>query len=161
MLAPYNLDLVSDGQNIFFRSTKDQAILDLADRDVSYKSIHPFKSKEVIIVTFNRVPRYNHQNMIFTFQTILATDYTKTYAILNYIQLDADARQTGFSYQQGVCKTSQRFSNKSSLVYTSNVGVPGKHVHLLILSLKCINKNGTEILRSLTSSFIGTSLEMS
>ena len=140
VLVPYNEDMVSNGQNIFFRTSKNRSILDLVDRDVAYGNYPPFKATEAIVITFNNVAFYNRPQKV-KFQAILATNYKKTFVIFNYLRLDLDARVTGFSDQEA-CNSFRKFSNRRNLVSTTNVGVPGKHVHLLTNPLDCANKNG-------------------
>ena len=137
ILIPYNLDLVNQGQNILYRTTKDSYTLKLIDQDISLileksKNYSRFDATEAIIVTFDNIPQYGNTNNRFKYQAVIATDYTYTFAILNYERLDENGNEVGFSDPS--CNYLKRFktsSNKTVLTNTSNVGIPGKHIFLL------------------------------
>ena len=136
ILIPYNVDLENHGQNILYRTTKDSYTLKLIDQDISLtleksKNYSRFDATEAIIVTFDNIPQYGNTNR-FKYQVIIATDYTDTFAILNYERLDGNGNEVGFSDPS--CNYLKRFttsSNKTVLTNTSNVGIPGKHIFLL------------------------------
>ena len=124
----------------------------MIDQDISLalgKSEKPskFNASEAIIVTYNNVPRYSSISNLFKYQVVIATDYTNTFAILNYDRLDQTGRgAVGFS-DPGPCRVTKRFLNSSderTLTQTSNVGRPGKHIHLLTVDAvdDCVNKGG-------------------
>ena len=124
----------------------------MIDQDISLalgKSGKPstFNASEAIIVTYNNVPRYSSISNLFKYQVVIATDYTNTFAILNYDRLDQTGRgAVGFS-DPGPCRVTKRFLNSSderTLTQTSNVGRPGKHIHLLTVDAvdDCANKGG-------------------
>ena len=139
-IAPYNLDLQNGaGKHIFYRTSKDPLILHLIDRDISLALGKPgnpstFNAAEAIIVTYNDIPKYGDSSKIFKFQVIIATDHTKTFAILNYDRLDTSAHLAGYN-ELAPCNQITKLFTKSSdervLNRTSNVGRPGKHIHLL------------------------------
>ena len=137
ILIPYNLDLYNHGQNILYRTTKDPITLKLIDQDISLaleksKNYSRFDATEAIIVTFDNIPRYNNNQSRFKYQAVIVTDYTNTFAILNYGRLDENGDEVGFSDPS--CKYLKRFttlSDKTVLTNTSNVGIPGKHIFLL------------------------------
>ena len=136
ILIPYNLDLVNHGQNILYRTTKDPITLMLIDQDISlalekYDNHSRFDATEAIIVTFDNIPQYGNTNR-FKYQAVIVTDYTNTFAILNYERLDENGDEVGFSDPS--CNYLKRFttsSDKTVLTNTSNVGIPGKHIFLL------------------------------
>eukprot|EP00111_Clytia_hemisphaerica_P024757 TCONS_00072953-protein len=135
VLVPFNYDMRSLGNNILYRTTKDQNILNLVDRDISLlKSVSSFKSKEAIVVTYNNVPYYEIRNILFRYQVVIATDYKNTYTIFNYDRIDRSGyHNIGFS-EPSACNKSinVRFNlTKSNLTTNSNVDVPGKFVFLL------------------------------
>ena len=135
ILIPYNLDLKNHGQNILYRTTKDPITLMLIDQDISlalekYEHYSKFVATEAIIVTFDNIPRYRNNHSRFKYQAVIVTDYTNTFAILNYERLDESGNEAGFSD----CNYSKQFttsSDKTVLTNTSNVGIPGKHIFLL------------------------------
>ena len=135
ILIPYNLNLKNYGHNILYRTTKDPITLKLIDQDIllalkNYKQYSRFNATEAIIVTFNNIPRYNNNQSRFKYQAVIVTDYTNTFAILNYERLDESGNEAGFSD----CNYLKRFttsSDKTVLTNTSNVGIPGKHIFLL------------------------------
>ena len=65
----------SHGNDILYRTTKDQNILKLIDRDIALQATPSFKSKEAIIVTFRNVPYYDNRYILFRSQAVVATDY--------------------------------------------------------------------------------------
>ena len=137
ILIPYNLDLENHGQNILYRTTKNPYTLKLIDQDISLaleksKNYSRFDATEAIIVTFDNIPRYGNKKIRFKYQAVIATDYTNTFAILNYEKLDENGKEVGFSDPS--CNYSKQFttsSDKTILTSTSNVGIPGKHIFLL------------------------------
>ncbi|XP_066920704.1 uncharacterized protein [Clytia hemisphaerica] len=136
VLIPFNYDMISLGNNILYRTTKDQNILNLVDRDISLsKSVSSFKSKEAIVVTFNNVPHYGNRNMIFRYQVVIATDYKNTYTIFNYDRMDNSGYDNiGYAEPDGEvsCTPYKRFNlNGHTLTTSSNVGKPGKFIFLL------------------------------
>ena len=140
VIIPYSVDLDnSAGKHILYRTSKDQLILDLIDRDISLalgKSGNPstFNAAEAIIVTYNNIPRLGFESTFFKFQVVIATDYTNTFAIINYGRLDKSAYLAGYSEPQPCKHNVKSFtesSDKRVLNRTSNVGRPGKHIHLL------------------------------
>ena len=127
---------MNQGQNILYRTTKNPIILKLIDKDISLapeksKNYSRFDATEAIIVTFDNIPRYGNTNR-FKYQVVIVTDYTNTFAILNYERLDENGNEVGFSDPS--CNYLKRFtssSDKTVLTNTSNVGIPGKHIFLL------------------------------
>ena len=153
LLVPYNLDLVSNGLDTFYRRTKDQEILSLIDRDVAKSPQQTqgdpskFNSTEAVIITFNNVQKYGDSDIRFKYQVIIVTDYQKTFTVLNYERLDEDSdTMVGFS-DYLACKHTARFfkyQDRRTLLTTSNVGEPGKHVFLLTVPLHCKNADGED-----------------
>ena len=81
------------------------------------------------MVTYDNVYKYNTNNLLHTFQLVLATDETRTYVILNYHRLDYTGSVTnGFSETTNHSMEFVPRSSAHSLVSTSNVGILGKHV---------------------------------
>ena len=115
----------------------DPTSLQLIDQDISRALGNPgnpsiFNAAEAIIVTYNNIPKYRESTKRFTFQVVIATDYTNTFAILNYDRLDESGNDIGYSDPS--CNSLKYFTrspDKRVLARTSNVGVPGKHIHLL------------------------------
>ena len=135
ILIPYNLDLENHGQNILYRTTKDPITLMLIDQDISlalekYEHHSRFDVAEAIIVTFDNIPRSNNNQSRFKYQAVIVTDYTNTFAILNYERLDENGHEAGFS-DSSYSKRFTPSSDKTVLTNTSNVGIPGKHIFLL------------------------------
>jgi len=125
VLAPYNYDMTSNGSDIFYRTTSNKNILRLVNRDIALilgkKTGTPssFNAKSAIIITFDNVREFLSFNM-FKFQTIITTDYKKTFAIIDYERLDA--KGSGFYME---CSHKKHFTNWSSymeLVTESNIG---------------------------------------
>ena len=137
ILIPYNLDLWNHGQNILYRTTKDPITLKLINQDISlalekYEHHSRFDATEAIIVTFDNILRFGNAGSRFKYQAVIVTDYTNTFAILNYERLDENSYEVGFS--DPFFNYSKQFttsSDKTVLTKTSNVRIPGKHVFLL------------------------------
>ena len=141
ILIPYNLDLDNHGQNILYRTTKDPITLMLIDQDIlaleKYEHYSKFVATEAIIVTFDNIPRYRNNHSRFKYQAVIVTNYTNTFAILNYEKLDENGNEVGFNDPS--CNYLKRFttsSDKTVLTNTSNVGIPGKHIFLLTWTCK-------------------------
>ena len=148
VLVPFNYDLKSRGNDILYRSTTDRNILNLVDKDIALlprkqSTTSSFNSKEAIVITFNNVPYYDNRNILFRFQTVIATDYKNTYTIFNYIRLDRPGYDNiGYAEPDGrvSCTPYKRFSiNGNNLTTTSNIGKPGKFVFPLT---NCTNDKG-------------------
>ena len=144
ILIPYNLDLVNDGHNILYRTTTKPYTLKSIDHDISlalgkYGTPAKFESSEAIIVTFDNIFRYGNAGSRFKYQAVIATDYTNTFAILNYDRLDESGYEVG--YGDSTCNYIKQFTtsaDKTDLTRTSNVGIPGKHIYLLTQE-ECMN----------------------
>lgn len=145
-------DLDNRNNGILYRTTKDLKTLNLIDQDISLALGKPgnpssFNATEAIVVTYNDIQRYGDSSKRFKYQVVIATDYTNSFTILNYDRLDQKGRgPVGFS-DPGPCRVSKRFLNSSderTLTQTSNVGRPGKHIHLLTVEEvdDCVNKGG-------------------
>ena len=140
------------GRHIFYRTAKDSYTLGFVDKDISLalgQAGNPlrFNATEAIIVTYNDIPRYGSTSNRFKYQVVIATDYTNTFTILNYDRLDINGNDNVGYSDTGQCRVTKRFtssSNKRTLTITSNVGRPGKHIHLLSRKTTddCINKGG-------------------
>uniref|UniRef100_A0A7M5WRE4 NIDO domain-containing protein n=1 Tax=Clytia hemisphaerica TaxID=252671 RepID=A0A7M5WRE4_9CNID len=136
VLVPFNYDLKSYGRDILYRSTTQQNILSMIDKDILLsKSVPSFKSKEAIVITFNNVPYYDKRNILFRFQVVMATDYKNTYTIFNYDRIDNPGYgNIGYAEPDGEvsCTPYKSFNlNGNTLTTSSNVGKPGKFVFLL------------------------------
>ena len=138
-LVPFNYEMRSYGRDILYRSTKDQNILKLIDRDIGLphqqNSTSFFKSKEAIIITFNNVRYYDYRNILFRYQVVIASDYNSTYTIFNYDRLDRQSYDNiGYVEPDATfsCTPYKRFNlNRNNLTKSSNVGQPGKFVFRL------------------------------
>ena len=130
--------MINNGQNILYRTAKDSSTLKMINQDISLalgKDGNPtkFNASEAIVVTYNDIPRYGNTGRRFKYQAVIATDYTTTFAILNYDRLDLNGNVVGYS-EPGPCRVSKQFiesSDRTVLTRTSNVGIPGKHVHMV------------------------------
>ena len=104
-------------------------------------SLGSFYPTEAIIVTYNNVQQYGKLYNKFKYQVILATDYTSTYAIVNYERLDTSGNRIG--YGDPSCHAFQNFTsggrNQTELTKTSNIGIPGRHLYVLT-EQRCISK---------------------
>ena len=144
ILIPYDLDLVNSGQNILYRTTTKPYTLKSIDQDISlalgkYGTPSRFESSEAIIVTFDNILRYGNAGSRFKYQAVIATDYTNTFAILNYERLDESGYEVGYNYPScNYIKHFTRSGDKTVLTRTSNVGIPGKHIYLLTQK-ECMN----------------------
>ena len=124
--------------NIYYRTAKDQNTLKLINQDISLAVDKPgnpstFNTTDAIIVTYDNVPKYGDLSKRFKFQVVIATDYINTFAILNYDRLDESGGVVGYG-DSGYCTSTKTFTNSLDsrvLNKTSNVGRPGKHIHLL------------------------------
>ena len=126
--------------------------MNLIDQDISLALGKPgnpftFNASEAIVVTFNNIQRYANAAKRFKYQVIIATDYTNTFAILNYDRVDEKGRGLVGYGDPGPCRVTKRFSSTSDdtiLTRTSNVGRPGKHIHLLTVEGvdDCVNRGG-------------------
>lgn len=139
VIIPYNLDTDNRaGQHILYRTTKDPNTLRVINTAIRYlilgKPGNPsyFNAVEAIVVTYNNIPKYGDSSKIFKYQVVITTDYTNTFAILNYDRLDESGNINGFS--EPVCNVSKHFitsSDKTVLSSTSNVGISGIHIFLM------------------------------
>ena len=142
-------------KDIFYRTTTNVNTLKLIDQDIFLalgKSGNPstFNAAEAIIMTYDNVPKYGDRSKRFKFQVVIATDYTNTFAILNYDRLDESGGVVGYG-DSGYCPIIKTFTNSTDtriLNQTSNVGRPGKHIHLLTV------KSVKDCLKELKSSMI-------
>ena len=138
ILVPYNIRMHNRNKDIFYRITLDPRTLNLIDQDISLTLGRPgnpstFKTTKAIIVTYNNVPKYGDSSKRFKYQVVIATDYTNTFAILNYDRLDESGGIVGYG-DSGYCTKTRTFTDSSdtrTLNRTSNVGRPGKHIYLL------------------------------
>ena len=125
-------------KDIFYRTTTNVNTLKLIDQDIFLalgKSGNPstFNAAEAIIMTYDNVPKYGDRSKRFKFQVVIATDYTNTFAILNYDRLDESGGVVGYG-DSGYCTSTKTFTDSLDtriLNQTSNVGHAGKHIHLL------------------------------
>ena len=134
----------SYGNDILYRTTKDQITLRLIDGDIALSKTTPsFKSKEAIIITFNNVSYYKDRDILFRYQVVITTDYKNTYTIFNYDRMDrASYDNIGYAEPDGrvSCTPYKHFNvNGNKLTTTSNVGFPGKFVFSLT---NCTNNKG-------------------
>ena len=109
-----------------------------------------------IVVTFEKVPIFPTRNKAH-FQYALVTDGKTTYAIVNYERLDQrPVSLVGYSEPISclgpVIKRFFRSDDTKTMLTTSNVGIPGKHIFQLSARQEdreqCINKNGKTCLTS-------------
>ena len=66
-------------------------------------------------------------------KTIIGTDYIRTLTVIEYKRLDFAATATGFHNIK--CNSTKYFINSlnsMNLLNSSNIGIPGKHVYLLV-----------------------------
>ncbi|XP_066922095.1 uncharacterized protein [Clytia hemisphaerica] len=142
VLIPYNIDMVSNGRDISYRTTRDQYILNQVDKDIALSVGNQFKSKEAIIITLNNVQIYDEPNVLVKYQVVIATDYKKTFAILNYERIDKEGFLNIGLSDPPACKTSRRFNiDAKRLTTSSNVGRQGKFIFLLTVPIDCRNEN--------------------
>ena len=137
ILVPYVADFVNYGRNIMYRETTDYRILRLIDQDISLvnKSEGRFHSYSAIIVTYDNIQLHRDHTKRFSYQVVIATDYSNTFAIINYGRLDGNSGDVGFT-DPGRYSTKRFLSpsaDKRILTNFSNVagGSPGKHVYKL------------------------------
>lgn len=91
-----------------------------------------------MIVSYIHVASHNNPTERHTFQVILASDGTDTYAILNYKVLGTDGATVGVAERYcGWTRFLEQTKSSRSLTASSNVGVNGKYVYLLT-SRKCL-----------------------
>ena len=151
VLIPYNNDMISNGRDILYRTTKDQNILNLIDQDIALSLENPshFKSKEAIVITFNDIQLYDYPNTLFKYQAVIASDYKNTFTILNYERMDKEGfANIGFA-DPPACKKSRTFNiDRKRLTTSSNVGRQGKFVYLLSVPIDCRNEGGRSLSRS-------------
>ena len=139
----------SNGRNMFYRLATDRNTLELAKRDVARLNSGPslsFNATQVIVVTYDNVNQHRGDSNRYHYQFALVTDGNVTYAVLNYERLDRNG-PNGYTEPVGrrCFDITRRFaSDVRSMVSTSNVGIPGKHVFLLTANDtgECINRKG-------------------
>ena len=142
LIVPFNADMDNSARNIYYRTTNHYQTMDRIYRDISNVVSHGiFYPSEAIIVTYDNIPRYRYPSIKFKYQVILATDYTSTYAIVNYERLDTSGNRIG--YGDPSCHAFQNFTsggrNQTELTKTSNIGIPGRHLYVLT-EQRCISK---------------------
>ena len=111
----------------------------MIDQDIAPALRHTydddFKAREAIIVTYNHIPKYGNYNIRYHFQVVIATDFTHTFVILNYYDLDSSAGKVGFHdtdcHQRTYFQRSYNSGPKRNLDRSSNVGVTGRFVYKL------------------------------
>ena len=135
VLFIYGVDLYATKDPIWYRTTNNASILNRADEDIRKISKDNFTSKYAVIITFVNIPYFPESKNKQTFQAVLASDYSQTYIILNYLQLTVQGT-AGLQLIENVCnlnetKTFVEFERSRCLTETSNIGIKGRHVHLL------------------------------
>ena len=125
------------GQNILYGTASSSYTFKVINQEISLalgRSGNPssFNATEAIIITYDDIPHYVNRYTLFKYQAVIATDYTNTFAILNYERLDRNGNAIGYSDPS--CNFHKYFatsSDQTDLTRTSNVGIPGKHIFLL------------------------------
>ena len=143
----------SSGSDVFYRTTSDKTILQAVDKDIALilgkqkGTPSTFNASSAIIITFDNIQSLGLSSVLFKYQTVIATDFKNTFAIVDYERLDGDGIEIGF--YEVYCKHLKRFTGSSEskqLVDDTNVGIPGKQVHLLTNNdNRCSNPEGTFI----------------
>lgn len=133
VLFMYARDLNARSNPILYRITNETTILNRADEDVRRFSKDNFTSKYVVIVTFGRIMVYGKPEERQSFQAVIASSYNETYVIMNYANLNVKATTGFYDNDCGFGKTINFTDSGDSrlLAESSNVGVKGRHVHLL------------------------------
>lgn len=155
-LSPYSIDMISNGNDIFYRETTNTAVLETVDRDIalllSKNASGPtiFNTRKAVIVTYSNVASYSSSSTRLKYQAVIATDYRDTFTIVNYHRLDQTGSGSSGFFERGTCQINTKlFSNsfdKRALTTTSNVGVQGKHIYQLSYNTDdddCFNRGGT------------------
>lgn len=127
-IAAYNNQYFFDPKmnGIYYRETFDSRIFSLVNKDLGRYGVKNFTCFQAVIVTFfNMLGAFYKLGDSDTFQTVIATNGKETYAIFNYNRLDnPDCIVAG--YAEMYCSKYSMDCKKVS--YTSNVGIPGRHV---------------------------------
>ena len=129
----YARDLDARKNPVLYRITNETNILNQTDDDIRRFSKDNFTSKYVVIVTFGRIMVFGKPEERQSFQAVIASNYKKTYVIMNYANLTMEATTGFYDKDCGVGKTINFTDSGDSrlLAESSNVGVKGRHVHLL------------------------------
>jgi len=145
----------SSGSDIFYRTTNDKTILQAVDKDIALilgkqkGTPSTFNATSVIIITFDNIQALRSSFILFKYQTVIATDFKNTFTIVDYERLDTNGKEAGFYEVQ--CKHLKRFASpflNKQLVTNTNIGIPGKQVHLMTNNHNaCTNPEGTYIIQ--------------
>ncbi|XP_057301091.1 uncharacterized protein LOC130635689 [Hydractinia symbiolongicarpus] len=167
VIAPYAayFSPACDGP-LYYRETYDAHVLSMASNDVRRASQVKFQAKHAVVITYHNYGGYWYQRN--TFQLVLASDDTQTFAIFNYKQLHSSGAVVGFSDSNCMNTLLAQASHSQSLMYTSNVGFPGRHVYQVsdsncstssVISSQLISSSSSvQSIESVKSSVLSTSL---
>ncbi|XP_057299239.1 uncharacterized protein LOC130629879 isoform X2 [Hydractinia symbiolongicarpus] len=133
ILAPYNLDFdTTKGGNIFYRESYEPEVLNQATVDIRKRlNSESFVAKQAAVITYENVPLRSNISLLHTFQVILVRDPYYTYAILNYVRLDANGAMCGYSIRSCACESFEYFPDSKKLAQSSNVDIEGKSIYTI------------------------------
>lgn len=142
MIVPYSLEFdTSISGSIYYRETFQPDILQRTEIDVQL--LHQnFTPTQAVIVTYHEVPLRSDPLLKHTFQVIIASNGTLTYAVFNFIKLDRSHGLFGFA--EKICYIKEQEANPytHNLSEDTNVDSKGKFVYLLTRENCKENKNG-------------------
>ncbi|XP_057313363.1 uncharacterized protein LOC130654766 [Hydractinia symbiolongicarpus] len=128
---PFQLNIYNGGA-IYFRESFNQADLDAVNEDIArYNNHRNFSARNVIVVSYVNIATEQKPSRGNTFQAVLATDGYETYAILNYQSLDSAFAYVAYYELACGSKLFASILNSRKLQKQTNVGIQGRHVHLL------------------------------
>ncbi|XP_057299219.1 uncharacterized protein LOC130629862 [Hydractinia symbiolongicarpus] len=139
ILAPYNLDFdTTKGGNIFYRESYETDVLNQATVDIRKRlNSQSFVAKQAAVITYENVPLRSNISLLHTFQVILVRDPYYTYAILNYIRLDANGAMCGYSIRSCTSESFEYFPDSKKLAQSSNVDIEGKSIYRISSYSNC------------------------
>lgn len=136
-ISPYWSDIdISYTGKIYYREINDEITLQIIENDVQDKffSFYDYRATWAFVVTWIDVPQFNYNNSFNTFQVVLTSNGTLSFAIFNYEKLDwvIETAQAGLNGGDKVhfFNLPGSFSNSiKNLTSLSNVGVIGKWMY--------------------------------
>lgn len=130
-----NIDLKNAGK-IFYREITDKITLQIVENDVidKFYIFYDFSAIWAFVVTWVNVTQLNGNNLGNTFQVVLTTNGSVSFAIFNYESLSwsSGTSQAGLNAGDGIhfYNLPGSYSNSiKNLTNLSNVGLPGKWIY--------------------------------
>lgn len=120
---------------LYFRETTNASFLSQVSKDVRHFSKDNFNATQALVISWINMRWHNYRSTTGdTFQLVLVTDDTRTYAIVIFHRSIVKLPLSG--YVEEFCGRELFIKSTMDPRKTSNIGVPGKNVYLL--TKKCL-----------------------